>query len=158
MHLCSCTLWLALFISIGEVYSAEIYVCPTSNPRDSHPGEPCFTLDQIADNNITSNSVFKLLPGQHTLTRPFIAQDVDNITFEGVVNSRNGEYPVIEFEVSNENFSSPVLFHHIRKLRIFGLKFSIPSRSNWGWCCSSRRKEYLYRIHRYLWSKKILLH
>ena len=79
-------LCLALLVSVSGVNSArQLYVHPTSDPTSVCPGEPCLTLDQYVENSdtyITSNTVFKLLPGQHDLTMPFVAQDVQNISIK----------------------------------------------------------------------------
>ena len=64
-------LHLVLFASIGEAGGfTQLYVRPTSSPTTICPGYHYLTLDQYMDSAngyITSNSLVKLLPGQHEL-------------------------------------------------------------------------------------------
>ncbi|CAI8019984.1 hypothetical protein GBAR_LOCUS11962 [Geodia barretti] len=62
------------------------YVTPTSPAGISCPGQPCLTLDQYITSSSTyiiSNTVFKLLPGIHVITRSFVARNIECITLEG---------------------------------------------------------------------------
>ena len=77
----------ALAACVGEC--RLLYVSPTSSSAaDPCPksGEPCLTLDEYITSSstyIASNTVFRFLPGQHAITRPFVARNVGNITLEG---------------------------------------------------------------------------
>ena len=66
------------------------YVRPTS--AVTCPAEPCLTLDQIRadpDTYITSNTLFKLLPGQHEISGDFTLANVECITIEGGTNDNS---------------------------------------------------------------------
>ena len=96
---CSCkkmgvvgyTLLLCLILlatsSGGATGSQQInYVTPSSHAGTPCPGQPCLTLDQYIANSsiyITSNTVFKLLPGQHDITRSFVARNIECLTIKG---------------------------------------------------------------------------
>ena len=70
---------------------------------------PCVTLNDIIanpDRYITSNTVFKLLPGQHKLTGQFVASNVECITIEpyifiGVVQVINSGSSSSSFQFNN---------------------------------------------------------
>ena len=106
----SLVLCLALLVSIGSSETL-LYVQPTS--ATICPGQPCLTLDQYMENSaryITSNTVFKLLPGQHMLSRPFVVQDVENVTIEPenedtVIQYRDPN-PVVLSSLSSRTFTS----------------------------------------------------
>ena len=75
--------------SIDETKGGYFYVTPTSPAGTPCPGQPCLTLDQyIASSStyITSNTVFKFLPGRHRITRSFVAQNIESITIEGDID------------------------------------------------------------------------
>ena len=80
-------LTLLITLSDGATGSKQInHVIPTSPAGTPCPGQPCLTLNQyIASSStyITSNTVFKLLPGQHRITRSFVARNIESITVEG---------------------------------------------------------------------------
>ena len=66
------------------------YVRPTS--VIACPAEPCLTLDQIRadpDTYITSNTVFKLLPGRHEISGDFTLANIECITIEGDTNDNS---------------------------------------------------------------------
>ena len=88
---------LTLLASMSGASCRELYVHPPYFPTSLCPGEPCHTLDWYIRHShtyITSNTVFKLLPGQHDITNPLIARDVQNVSIEGV-ESCNGMRPLI---------------------------------------------------------------
>ena len=93
--------WSLVFYLAAFAASTEcrlLYVSPTSPAGDSCPGsEPCLTLDEyITSSNdyITSDTVFKFLPGRHDITRPFVARFVKNITLEGAADGDTN--PLVE--------------------------------------------------------------
>ena len=101
--LCLC-LALAALVSVAS--GRELYVRP--NATSVCPGEPCLTLDQYMENSdtyITSNTVFKLLPGQHNLINEFIVEDVANISIEGRVEASMMQ-PVIHTFIASLTFFS----------------------------------------------------
>ena len=64
--------------------AAEHYIRPTDATNTPCPGQPCFTIDQYAnqsDRYFKSNITFKFLPGTHHLSRPLLFQDLHNVTF-----------------------------------------------------------------------------
>ena len=89
MYVCD---WILLLLCLGLLlvtsHSSNFpqvnYVRPTS--AVTCPAEPCLTLDQIRadpDTYITSNTVFKLLPGQHKISGNFTVANVECIMIEG---------------------------------------------------------------------------
>ena len=87
--LCFFSLCLTLLVSSTNAATSSQqvnYVTPTSPAGTPCPGEPCLTLDQYITNSSTyiiSNTVFKLLPGQHDITSSFVARNIECITIEG---------------------------------------------------------------------------
>ena len=78
--------------SIDEPKGGYFYVTPTLPTGTPCPGQPCLTLDQYIANSstyITSNTVFKLLPGRHDITRSFVAQNIESITIESDVDGES---------------------------------------------------------------------
>ena len=88
---------LTLLASVSGASCRELYVHPPYFPTSLCPGEPCHTLDwyiQHSDTYITSNTVFKLLPGEHEITNPLTARNVQNVSIEGI-EIWNGMRPLI---------------------------------------------------------------
>ena len=84
------------------------------------PGQPCLTLDEyIACSNtyITSNTVFRFLPGQHNVTRSFVARDIECITFEG--NTRTKSDPQVKISAAS---SSSLQFINATDVYIAGIE------------------------------------
>ncbi|CAI8009380.1 hypothetical protein GBAR_LOCUS6310 [Geodia barretti] len=97
MSITICTLWLCLILLVSSTGAATgsqqvNYVTPTSPAGISCPGQPCLTLDQYITSSSTyiiSNSVFKLLPGIHHITRSFVARNIECITLEGDIERKS---------------------------------------------------------------------
>ena len=117
--LCLC-LALAALVSVAS--GRELYVRP--NATSVCPGEPCLTLDQYresSDTYITSNTVFKLLPGQHNLNYVFIVRDVVNISIEGRVDT-SVKQPVV---LSYTHYDGAFIFINGTNVSVRGVKIII---------------------------------
>ena len=129
-------LCLALLASVSGDYNCkQLFVCPTSRPTCVCPEEPCLTLDQYVENSdtyITSNTVFKLLPGQHDLTSPFVVQDVENITIEGQQEGNDSSFPVISYQnfSSGNRFSAAVHLHNTSRVSVVGVKINAMGKTD----------------------------
>ena len=133
-------LCLALLVSVSGVNSSrQLYVRPTSDPTSVCPGEPCLTLDQYVKNSdtyITSNTIFKLLPGQHDLTNPFIVQDMENITIEGEgqLEASNATlmFPIISYQnfTSSNQSRAALQFLHTSGLTLIRVKIIVSGKTD----------------------------
>ena len=121
-------LCLALLVSVSGVNSSrQFYVRPTSDPTSVCPGKPCFTLDQYVENSdtyITSNTVFKLLPGQHDLIQPFVAQTIENITIEGQLEAKLTVIQLQNFIHSNPS-SAALQFFNSSSVTVVAVKIVV---------------------------------
>ena len=116
--LCLCLTFAAL-VSVAS--GRELYVRP--NATSVCPGEPCLTLDEYMEYNdtyITSNTVFKLLPGQHNLTRSFVVRDVVNISIEGRLEASTMQ-PVIHLIDRDINIAT-LNFFNATNVSVRGVK------------------------------------
>ena len=98
-----CNLVLCLAALAASAESRLLYVTPTSPASSRCPGsEPCLTLEQyITSYNtyITSDTVIKFLPGKHTISRPFVARNVENITLKG--SAEGDANPLVQLLVAS---------------------------------------------------------
>ena len=120
-----CLAVLATMIMTGTT-CRELFVTPTSDVTLDCPGVPCLTLKkyvEMSDMFITSNMVFKLLPGQHVLNNPLIFQDIENFTIEGEI-AENSPYPVIQYTTYNDSMARPALhFNNSFNITLRAVKF-----------------------------------
>ena len=66
----------------------------------------------MSDMFITSNIVLKLLPGRHVLTNTFIVKNIENFTIEGLIETENSPYPVVQYTA--ENYSMALRLFYTR--------------------------------------------
>ena len=65
------------------------YVRPHDPSPHYCPGQPCFTLDQYAEEvaaHFVSGSVFVFLAGEHSLTQSIVVEDVSSLSLRGQEN------------------------------------------------------------------------
>ena len=96
---------LLLSVTLLPLCQANVYyVSPTTSPqlaRDSVPcpttGEPCFSLNYYSSRHyFSSDSVFRFLPGTHTIEQPLTISYLTNVTLEAAV--LGGPQPIVEVE------------------------------------------------------------
>ena len=130
--MCAKTLCLAVLASMIMTGTScrELFVMPTSPESDMTldcPGVPCLTLEkyiEMSDMFITSNMVFKLLPGQHVLNNPLTFQDIENFTIEGEIETEISPYPVIQYTIYNDSMVRPALhFNNSFNITLRAVKF-----------------------------------
>ena len=91
--------------------TTEYYVRATDT--DDCPVEYCPAINEISDFNELNNTIFTLLPGNHTLKRPLQVSNVENVVIKGLFDS---DSVIIELEVTPDYISSHLLwaFIHIK--------------------------------------------
>ena len=86
--LCLTHTCLLLFLTCCVSGTTEYYVRPThADDNISCPVEYCPTLSDISDFIELNNTIFTLLPGNHTLKRPLQIGNVNNFVIKGLLES-----------------------------------------------------------------------
>ena len=103
--------------------SGLYYVRPTAPARATCPGQPCFTLDEYAENKteyFVSDIRMVFLSGEHKLSRVIEVANVTNVTFVGY----NSTPTQPDAHIVCNGSDSSLTFTSVTFLTINGLKFS----------------------------------